>query len=371
MEGATEGTRQHATAEAAADAILDSLRQLLCTLGSVLASPAGIKCSQDAKEARSLPALGKALKKLWFETPMTVEWDTKEQALWLCRVLAVTEGSRSGILSLYGGGLLLSDALGVFAEVSLAELDIPLDEAWVSEALAVQQILRDHWEQFQQWPSDRRGGAGSDPLVSTDRLPRSLKRALDLEGVRLSKSQAAGLGVAFFMPGSMTLALGGVGAALLIKKAKEQFTQAEGGDTQWQTLQTQWLKHAHVLLRRKTCPIEVRFVCGEQDPQKIKVSLYSVGDPLCALPVGSLGSWGGSSTGGASVARLGPGERCALRPISDDDSFRLRVYRPCPILDIVLHDGVEARRGDRLVVTFSPDGQARVCAEGSSFAQGH
>lgn len=240
MEGANDGTRQ--IAEAEADAVLDSLRQLLCTLGVVLASPAGIKCSQDAKEARSLPALGKALKKLWFETPMTNEWDTKEQVLWLCRVLAVTEGSRSGILSFYGGGLLLSDALGVFAEVSLAELDIPLDEAWVSEALAVQQVLRGHsWEQFQQWPSDRRCGAGRDPLVSTDRLPSSLKRALDLEGVKLSKTQAAGLGVAFFMPGSMTLALGGVGAALMVRKAKEHFAQAEGGDTQWEALQSHWL----------------------------------------------------------------------------------------------------------------------------------
>eukprot|EP00435_Cladocopium_sp_Y103_P067366 s832_g29.t3 len=49
-------------------------------------------------------------------------------------------------------------------------------------------VLRgQHAAQLQKWPADRRCGGGSDPLLSTDRLPRSLKSAFDLEGVRLTK----------------------------------------------------------------------------------------------------------------------------------------------------------------------------------------
>jgi len=347
------------TVEGAASSIVDALRLLLSSLGALLASNAGLKAAQDAAELRSLPALGKALKRLWFDTPIS-DWDTKEQAVWLCRVLAVTEGSRAGILSFYGAGLLFCDALAMFAEVSLAELDVPLDEAWIAQALAVQEVLRGrHWEQMQQWPADRRCGGGSDPLVSPDRLPKSLKRALDLEGVRLTKAQTAGLGIAFLMPGSMTIAMGGIGAAMLVKTARDlsSSSSSEAGDSRWQALQAEWLKHAHTLLRRKTCPVEVRFAVGSHDVQTIKVSLYSVKDALCAMPVGSLASLGGSSTGGESMARLQPGDQCALRPTGEADSFRLRVYKPAPVFDIVLNDGVEVRRGDRVAIFLSANGQ--------------
>eukprot|EP00439_Symbiodinium_sp_Y106_P000940 s1237_g1.t1 len=235
------------------------------------------------------------------------------------------------------------------------------------------QVLRgSHWQQLQQWPADRRCGGGSDPLLSTDRLPKSLKSAFDLEGVRLTKAQAAGLGVAMMMPGSTVLAMGGVGCALLLNSSQSRGGATGGGDAdrdRWQVLQAQssaygqdkeaWLKHAHTLLRRKTCPIEVRYSQGF-GPAVIKVTLYALRDVLCALPVGSLGTWGGGGTGGESVARLARGESCRLRPATDDDFFRLRVYRPAPLLDVVLHNGVQVRRGDRLRVEVPAGGEACV-----------
>ncbi|CAE7822670.1 Kcnb2 [Symbiodinium sp. CCMP2592] len=354
--------QNRATEQETASAVVDALRHLLSALGAVLASPAGLQAAKDAGELRSLPGLGKSLKRLWFDTP-TGDWDSKEQVLWLCRVLAVTEGSRAGILSFYGAGLLLCDAMAAFAEVSLHELDLSLDEAWAAEALAVQEVLRgSHWQQLQQWPADRRCGGGSDPLLSTDRLPKSLKSAFDLEGVRLTKAQAAGLGVAMMMPGSTVLAMGGVGCALLLNSSQSRGGATGGDDAdrdRWQVLQEAWLKHAHTLLRRKTCPIEVRYSQGF-GPAVIKVTLYALRDVLCALPVGSLGTWGGGGTGGESVARLARGESCRLRPATDDDFFRLRVYRPAPLLDVVLHNGVQVRRGDRLRVEVPAGGEACV-----------
>ncbi|CAJ1376334.1 unnamed protein product [Effrenium voratum] len=348
---------QPATPEDTAAAVVDALRHLLSVLGAVLASEPGLQAAKDASELRSLPALGKSLKRLWFGTP-TEEWDSKEQVRWLCRVLAVTEGSRAGILSFYGAGLLFCDALASFAEISLREIGLMLDEAWAAEALAVQQVLQGpHWQQLQQWPADRRCGGGSDPLLSTDRLPRSLKSAFDLEGVRLTKAQAAGLGVAMLMPGS-TVAMGGLGCALLLRRGMP----AADGQT-WEALQADWLKHAHILLRRKTCPISVRYVPNAFAPKTVKITLYSLSDVLCALPAGSLGTWGGGGAGGEASARLNQGERCRLRPATEEDTFRLRVYRPAPLLNVVLHDGVQVCRGDRLLVTVSEAGEAKVYSE--------
>lgn len=358
-EGSQSAGHWHApTPEAAASAVVDALRNLFSVLGALLASPPGLQAVKDASELRSLPALGKSLKRLWFDTP-TVDWDSKEQAVWLSRVLAVTEGSREGILSFYGAGLLFCEALAMFAEASLAEIAVDMDEAWLAEALAVQEVLRgQHAAQLQKWPADRRCGGGSDPLLSTDRLPRSLKSAFDLEGVRLTKVQAAGLGVAMMMPGSTVLAMGGVGAALLLRSGRGM---ARGGE-KWEALQAEWLKHAHTLLRRKTCPIEVRYTPTALGPAAIKVTLYSLRDVLCAFPVGTLGTWGGGGTGGEATAQLGRNESCRLRPATEEDTFRLRVYRPALLLDVVLHDGVQVERGDRLVVTVS-EGEAKVYNE--------
>merc|ERR1712187_4077 len=129
-------------------------------------------------------------------------------------------------------------------------LDLPVDDAWLETALGVQQMLQGrHWEQLQRWPADRRCGGGSDSLLSTGRLPSSMRRTMNLDGVRLSKSQAAGLGVGMMLPGAMTLAMGGIGCALLVKSARRGsllswipgvsgHTQEELASQQWDALQS-------------------------------------------------------------------------------------------------------------------------------------
>lgn len=140
--------------------------------------------------------------------------------------------------------MLMIDALAVFAEYALQELGLPLDEAWAASAYTVQDVLRGpHWERFQQWPADRRCGGGSGPpLLSADRLPCTMRRVFDLEGVRLTKAQAAGLGVAMMMPGSTMIAMSSVGAALLVKKAQEHKSllaagAGAGASARWQVVQ--------------------------------------------------------------------------------------------------------------------------------------
>jgi len=134
-------------------------------------------------------------------------------------------------------------------------------------------------------------------------------------------------------------------------------------------VQAKCLEHAHELLRRKNCPIEVRYEPGEGGPPQLKVSLYSLSDPLCAFPVGSISGLGGG-TGGEGAARLAPGDACVLRPQGSADAFRMRIYRPAPFLDVVLHDGVEVRRGDRVVLVAEPNGGKVRCFAAGSFTGG-
>ncbi|CAK0902333.1 unnamed protein product [Prorocentrum cordatum] len=125
-----------ATPEEACGVVVDLFRHLLSTLGALLATTAGQLATQDAASSRSLPAIGKSLQRLWFETPCGVGRDTKEEAVWLCRLMAVLEGSRAGILSFYGAGLLVCDCLGAFAAAAVGEPGKPdgagLDEAWLA-----------------------------------------------------------------------------------------------------------------------------------------------------------------------------------------------------------------------------------------------
>jgi len=360
---AAVGTRE--IAAEVASRIADTLRMLLSVLGSVLSSEAGQVAAQDAASARSLPAIGKAVRRLWFHTEIFgASWDSKEEAVWLCRLLSMLEGARAGLLSFYGAGLLCLDALVVLAEICFQEIGLEADEAFADHAMAVQDALRGrHWEEFQRLPADLHCNKSNMPLLSADRLPCTMRRVFDLEGVRLSRKQAAGLGLAMLMPGSMTLAMSGVGAALLVRTAREKrsitASGEEGEGARWKALQYTCLGHAHELLRRKHIPIEVQYLGREDSPALIKVTLYSLNDPFCAFPVGSIRGLDGG-TGGESTARLRHGSRCRLRPPGKSDTFRMRVYEPATLLDTVIHDGVEVKRGDRLILTFPPGGDRRL-----------
>jgi len=211
---------------------------------------------------------------------------------------------------------------------------------------------------LERWPADRCCGGASDAFFSANRLPTSVRRSLDLDGAKLSKKQTVGLAAVMIVPGALTIGLGGVGAAMLVKSAKDRSkvggypsaAAARDGD-KWQSVQADCFRHAQQLLRRKSFPIEVHYqVTGNEGkvPKSIRVSLYSVGDVICAVPIG--GATVANSTGGQSSCVLSPGQHFALKPVSSADNFRLRVYKPGTLLDEVLHDGVEVRRGDRLVI---------------------
>merc|ERR1712061_136429 len=75
-------------------------------------------------------------------------------------------------------------------------------------------------------------------------------------------------------------------------------------------------------------------------------------DPLCAVPVGAMQSMmsSGNNSCAQGLAYLNPGGKSALRPGGSDDIFRLRVYQPAEVFDVLLQDNVQACRGDRFVL---------------------
>merc|ERR1719401_1341123 len=129
------------------------------------------------------------------------------------------------MLSFYGAGIIVCNVLVDFARSALEEKGMPLDEAWIDGVVAVERLLRGrHFEQLQKWPADRNCGGGKTELLSASRLPTTVRRTLDLEGKRLTKTQAAGLGIAMLVPGSMTVGFGAIGVGILYKKAREHFS---------------------------------------------------------------------------------------------------------------------------------------------------
>merc|ERR1719471_1850042 len=98
---------------------------------------------------------------------------------------------------------------------------------------------------------------------------------------------------------------------MLVKTARQRShsgpsEEVAKDDDKWQSVQAACLRHAHELLRRKTCPIEVRYDIANQGhtaPKSIRVSLYSTGDMICAVPVGGASM---NKTGGDGTCLLGP-----------------------------------------------------------------
>lgn len=354
---------EHKTAEEASDFVVDSLRQLLTVLGSLLDNAAGVKAVADAKDCRSVPAISKALRRLWYDTPLSAAWDSKEEALWTCHLLCVSEGSRAGLLSFYGAGFIVCSVLVEFAKSALEEKGLTLDEAWIDGILIVERVLRGrHFEQMQKWPADRRCGGGKTSLLCTSRLPVKVRRELDLEGKKLNKLHLAGLGAAMIIPGSFTVGFGVIGAGLIYKKARSMMNGENEKETDpWQRIQSQCMQQAHSLVRRKNCPVEVRYVPGHYGLPKVRVCLYSVTDTIFAIPVGGFN--------GDGEAVLEGGCSCALRPHSDANSFRLRVYKPndsglpAGVGDTALNVGVEVKRGDHIGILTAETGDLRFFAD--------
>ncbi|CAJ1385021.1 unnamed protein product [Effrenium voratum] len=267
---------------ACADGILDSLRQLLNALACLVPGPVGQNVATDATDARSLPALSKALKRLWFETNLEAEdWCEERQAIWLSQLLLILAGSREAILSFYAAGLLLCNSLQCFARVLYPHVGMELDEPWLQNLLAVQTAVeRDFQQELQYLPADHLGGSKRDAIVSTNRLPALFRRMFDLEGHKLTPAQKGGLAVALVLPGTGLLTAGGLGAALLLRKAR----QARSEDDPLERLFSRCLEEARGILVRKNSPVEVTYLPGSSGgPSKVKVCVQAR-EPLGPRP---------------------------------------------------------------------------------------
>ncbi|CAJ1385020.1 unnamed protein product [Effrenium voratum] len=326
---------------ACADGILDSLRQLLNALACLVPGPVGQNVATDATDARSLPALSKALKRLWFETNLEAEdWCEERQAIWLSQLLLILAGSREAILSFYAAGLLLCNSLQCFARVLYPHVGMELDEPWLQNLLAVQTAVeRDFQQELQYLPADHLGGSKRDAIVSTNRLPALFRRMFDLEGHKLTPAQKGGLAVALVLPGTGLLTAGGLGAALLLRKAR----QARSEDDPLERLFSRCLEEARGILVRKNSPVEVTYLPGSSGgPSKVKVCVQARESMVPSVPLGSLGNHG------VNVAVLQLGQSCKLRP-RGSEVLVLRAFRPS-LINEPLMEAVELRRGAKVLL---------------------
>lgn len=361
---AANSTLSAAQTAAVAGDIVDELRQLLNVLAALLLSSqdsqARSRIAHDASQSRSLPALSKVLRRLWFAVELGTGWEDEEQVHWLSLVLLVSEGSRAGNLSFFGASSLLHDATQTFAQRSHGQAGLQLDQALLDGLAAVKDALAGvASEELQYLPADHLCGAGKDGLLSTNRLPALFRRTFDLEGHRLTKAQAAGLGVAIVLPGSGILAGSVLGATLLARKLRHNTRESSsgtGGAHPLEQLQGECQKQAKNMLRRKMFPIDVTYLPGAAGlgEPRVKVCAYSLQQAavLCAVPAGGFGEEGGA------VATLSHGDTCSLRPKGDADTFWIRVFRPA-LLDVVLCEGLEVHRGGRVVIVPTANGEVK------------
>lgn len=74
--------------------------------------------------------------------------------------------------------------------------------------------------------------------------------------------------------------------------------------------------------------------------QEVQVCIYQEADNIRALPAGG---------DGEGVTNISVNEQCFLRPKGEADLFVLQVFE-LGLLGAPLHDGIEVRRGDRIVI---------------------
>mmetsp|Transcript_4142 Transcript_4142/g.10496 ORF Transcript_4142/g.10496 Transcript_4142/m.10496 type:complete len:373 (-) Transcript_4142:225-1343(-) len=347
------------TIVAAAENVLETFAQLLNALAAVLSTPAGQAAALDTADARSLPAMSKVLKRLWFKTVFEAPWPEDDEAFWLRDLLLVSEGSREGVLSFFGAGMLMCEALMGYARHVYPHVGLPVDVAWSGVLAALQSELSGPMcEHLQRLPADHLCSRKKEALISTNRLPAMFRRMFDLEGKKLNKVEAAGLGVAMLMPGSGMVALSGLGAILLLRTVQQHGKR--GGDADptdpLEALRARCETAARAQIRRKAYPIEIAYLPGAAGPglPKVKICLYPSRQAalICAVPAGGFGA------DGSGVACVGRGERCTLQPKGTSDAFWLRVFKP-GLIDVALHDGVEILRGGRVAIVPTADGEVK------------
>merc|ERR1719352_480001 len=127
----------------------------------------------------------------------------------------------------------------------------------------------------------------------------------------------------------MTIGLGAIGVGMLFQAVRRKLNEDEKDMDPWQRIQSQCMQQAHGLLRRKNCPIEIRYSPGRIGLPKVRICLYNKQDLICAIPAGGIN--------GDSVAVLEADQRCALRPRSNAESFIMRVFKP-GLIDMAMNE---------------------------------
>eukprot|EP00913_Durusdinium_trenchii_P033204 g31084.t1 len=212
------------------------------------------------------------------------------------------------------------------------------DEAWCQGLAAVQTALeRDFQEELQYLPADHLG------------LPALFRRMFDLEGHKLTPAQKGGLAVALVVPGTGLITAGGIGTALLLRKAR----QAGSEDDPLERLFTKCLEEAKIAIRRKLNPIESRLGLLRASPI-VKVCVQAQESLVPHVPLGSLGQHG------VNTAILELGQSCQLRP-TGSDVIILRVFRPS-LINEPIHEAVEVWRGAKVILVPNEDGLVKCYA---------
>lgn len=259
-----------------ADAIVNTLRQLLCQLGSVLHVCGDSSVVGGVVQCRTLPALAESLLQLWLviSQDSTESWCTQDQAVWVYRLSVIGEGVHQGLLNFYGAGALLIESLRAFANqmgrLSLPETQLDTLLQGLDGLSAV--LGGPHSEVLQSLPADwqcrslapipgvenlsRSGGFAQMAEAVRARIPVKVRRSLGLTESGLTPAQTATLGAVAVIPGGSILAGVAVGTALLVDSVR----RLGPADELWKEVNQQCLRRADQLLKQKGFQVQV---CGE------------------------------------------------------------------------------------------------------------
>lgn len=346
------------------DAVINELRRLHCELGKAFSRDYGAKAAADTVGCRSLPSIAEVLQQLWLEQDMIVQgaWDTKDEVVWASRLLAIQEGARKQILSFYGAGILIVEAVQGFAlqigpAVTPEVADWP-SKSWLIGITELKETLQVQFQVLQVVPAGRQcsklapilGMSSNTPGTFVAQkakqlhamIPQKVQRSLGLKESGLTRTQIAGMGALMVLPGGWTLAATAVGTALVVDTVKNKMGE---GENPLEQLQKECLQEAHRLLKQKTFPIQIRYEAP--GIEKVKICLYHAWDALAVVPIGGPVS--------ENVATLRRGESTVLRPNTKANVFLLKCFQPA-LFDKPLHAGVEIKRGDNIVLSFDASG---------------
>jgi len=306
----------------------------------------GVDLEDRVRSSRSLPQLAQTLEVAWLNLDGEDDVYSKKHLVWLCCLVAVTELSRDSVLNFYGGAKLLLKALTDLIQV----IQVP-EHLWRGEAEDIDRILDDETKGKQMRKTNADVEASASGLASV-RLPRSACKAVGLWPERhVAGSHATVLSATLmFVPGGFTLAASIIGTAMLFQAGRREYNRTDDENEKIRVLETKCFEKAENLLRRKVSPIRLtNALVQEMFPETLKLCLFHENDILELIPAGGIN--------GPGVGYCAKGCEAALRPPvskNGNEVFKLKVFRPRPILNEPLLTIMNIRRGDKIMLAPSP-----------------